>query len=301
MEMSAEMMKAIKEMKSMPPVPWPEYEGIPYPTFLTFRNKGAEQTIQGIKDFQSRETDIMICTHSKSGTHWTYEILALIISNTTELAKETKGEKMLEAIPDLSVLDALPSPRILDTHVQFQNIPTRHVEKGGKIIHMIRNPKDVSVSLYNHARKDVITLNLDIPWNEYFEIWMTGKLPYGSWFDYELGMEQAEKDHPGLIYTCYYEDVKKNPTKEIKKLADFLEINVTDETIDGIAKATTFDNMQKNKMDGSKFVSDDGQGFIYRKGEIGDWKNYYTVAQNERYEALFKEKMKDSQYKFQYE
>lgn len=35
------------------------------------------------------------------------------------------------------------------------------------------------------------------------------EVPYGSWFDYELGMEQAEKDHPGLIYTCYYEDVKK--------------------------------------------------------------------------------------------
>ncbi|XP_076115733.1 sulfotransferase 1C4-like isoform X1 [Mytilus galloprovincialis] len=300
MDIPPEMMKAIEQMKSLPPVPWPEYEGIPYPAFLTFRMKGAEQLIQGIKNFQSRETDILICTHSKSGTHWLYEILALITSNKTEIAKETKGEKMFEAIPDLSILDALPSPRILDTHVQFQYIPTRHVEKGGKIVHMIRNPKDVSVSLHNHARKD-ICINLDIPWNEYFEIWMTGKLPYGSWFDYELGMEQAEKDHPGLIYTCYYEDMKKNPTKEIKKLADFLEINVTDETVEGIAKATTFDNMQKNKMDGSKFVSVDGQGFIYRKGEIGDWKNYYTVAQNERYEALFKEKMKDSQYKFQYE
>ena len=33
--------------------------------------------------------------------------------------------------------------------------------------------------------------------------------PYGSWFDYELAMEQAEKDHPGMIYTIQYEQMKK--------------------------------------------------------------------------------------------
>jgi len=34
-------------------------------------------------------------------------------------------------------------------------------------------------------------------------------VPYGTWYDYELGMEQAEKDYPGMIFTCYYEDMKK--------------------------------------------------------------------------------------------
>jgi hypothetical protein len=33
-------------------------------------------------------------------------------------------------------------------------------------------------------------------------------VPYGTWYDYELGMEQAEKDYPGMIFTCYFEDMK---------------------------------------------------------------------------------------------
>lgn len=32
---------------------------------------------------------------------------------------------------------------------------------------------------------------------------------YGSWYDYELGMEEASVQYPGMIYTCYYEDFKR--------------------------------------------------------------------------------------------
>jgi hypothetical protein len=37
--------------------------------------------------------------------------------------------------------------------------------------------------------------------------------------------------------------------KEIEKLAEFLEVQTTKQTIKDIAMATAFDNMQKNKFD----------------------------------------------------
>ena len=36
-------------------------------------------------------------------------------------------------------------------------------------------------------------------------------------------------------------------------------------------------------------------------GAVGDWKNHFTVAMNEEFDALFKEKMKNSNLKFQFE
>ena len=36
-------------------------------------------------------------------------------------------------------------------------------------------------------------------------------------------------------------------------------------------------------------------------GKVGDWKNYFTVAQNEEIEKVLKERMNDSSFKFEYE
>ena len=36
-------------------------------------------------------------------------------------------------------------------------------------------------------------------------------------------------------------------------------------------------------------------------GEIGDWKNHFTVAMNEQFDAVFKEEMRDSDIDIQFE
>ncbi|CAG2208059.1 SULT1 [Mytilus edulis] len=231
----------------------PEWDGISYPSFIPFREKGAEKAIQDIMGFKSRESDILLATHCKSGTHWIYEIMQMLLRNTTELEKGAKSNSMLEGISDLSSLDSIPSPRILDTHCSFKYLPKQHIEKKNKIVHIVRNPKDVCVSFYHHASKDKFT-NFNGSWNDFFDLWMAGKLLYGAWYDYELEMEQAEKDFSGMIYTCYYEDMKQDPEKEIKKLADFLGVECSATHIEEVAKATSFKNMQEKSLTSPKFL-----------------------------------------------
>ena len=45
---------------------------------------------------------------------------------------------MLDAIPALSLLNQAPSPRLINTHLSFRY----------KIVHFVRNPKDVCVSYF---------------------------------------------------------------------------------------------------------------------------------------------------------
>ncbi|XP_076115878.1 sulfotransferase 1C4-like isoform X2 [Mytilus galloprovincialis] len=297
MALDLEKIKKIRE--SLEPVPLPEHDGVCYPSFLPFREKGAEQALKDITNFQSSDTDIMICTYAKSGTHWINEITSMLIRKTAELDNKDKATTMLETISDFSVTDDLQSPRLLNTHCQFRYLPKGQIVQRGKIIHMIRNPKDICASYYYHSRKDNIFLSFFGTWNEFFDLWMSAKCAYGSWYTYEKGIEQAEKDYPCMIFTCSYEEMKKDTERELKRLADFLEIPCTESTLEDIAKATSFQNMQHHKLDSTKEL--DGKGFIYRKGEIGDWKNYFTVAQNERFDEQYTERFKDSTYKLTFE
>jgi hypothetical protein len=76
----------------------------------------------------------------------------MLLKNKAEYTKEAKEFFFLEAMRDISKLDNIPSPRPLNTHLPYRWLPKQHIENGGKIVHVLRNPKDVAVSFYHHAR-----------------------------------------------------------------------------------------------------------------------------------------------------
>ena len=49
-------------------------------------------------------------------------------------------------------VDALPSPRILNTHYPVNSLPQQMTKQKTKIVHFIRNPKDIAVSLYHYLK-----------------------------------------------------------------------------------------------------------------------------------------------------
>ena len=80
---------------------------------------------------------------------------------------------------------------------------------------------------------------------------------------------------------------------------------MTDEELQALldeSSLKTLKTQDEPKSDAQKFLSGkDGKSVIYRKGEIGDWRDHFTVAQNDMYDKILDEAMKDSMFTFKYE
>lgn len=151
------------------------------------------------------------------------------------------------------------------------------------------------VSYYHFHR---MNRNLPAPgtWEEYFESFLTGKVCWGSWFDHVKGWWHA-KDQHRILY-LFYEDMKENPKHAIQKLAEFIGKSLDDKVLDKIVHHTSFSVMKQNPMANytsipAEFMNQSISPFI-RKGVVGDWKNHFTVAQNERFDDDYRKNMADT-------
>uniref|UniRef100_A0A2C9L9Q6 Sulfotransferase domain-containing protein n=1 Tax=Biomphalaria glabrata TaxID=6526 RepID=A0A2C9L9Q6_BIOGL len=62
---------------------------------------------------------------------------------------------------------------------------------------------------------------------------------------------------------------------------------------------TTFESMKERKGPAS-FQDDNGRPIMYRKGQVGDWVNYFTYEQNKWFDKVIRQAMKGSRLKFRY-
>ncbi|XP_071093763.1 sulfotransferase 1C2-like isoform X1 [Haliotis cracherodii] len=258
------------------------------------------EMIRNVQKFELRDDDVIIAAYPKCGTHWLWEIVTMLRAGNSEYNKKSKDIAMLGK-PTFERADELPSPRVLNSHLYFRQLPEKLVEKRIKTIFIMRNPKDVSVSYFNHAKGLKGIYNFDGTYSEYLDLFLEGKVPGGGYADYVKDWQKVKQDNPDLpILTLLYENLKKDPVKNIKTVAEFIGESVTDELCEQIAEACSFKKMKVADAE----VKEDlvhPTHMIYRKGEVGDWKNWITVAQNERFDDVIDRNLEGTGIVFTYE
>ncbi|KAM9426172.1 cytosolic sulfotransferase 3-like [Pholidichthys leucotaenia] len=265
-----------------------------------------------VQNFQARPDDILIATYPKAGTTWVSYILDLLYFEKTWKERQAtipiyNRVPFLEIyFPDLEtgkdLADNLPtSPRLIKTHFPVQFVPKSFWEQNCRVVYVARNAKDNMVSYFHFNRMDKGQPDPG-DWNDFFQQFIDGQMVFGSWYDHVNGWWK-KKDTYSNIHYMFFEDMVEDTGREIDKLCNFLSLSPSAEDKARITGGVQFDNMKKDKMANYSTlpVFDFKISHFMRKGKVGDWKNHFTVAQNEVFDEDYKKKMKDSTLKFRTE
>ncbi|XP_078497315.1 sulfotransferase 1 family member D1-like [Lissotriton helveticus] len=264
-----------------------------------------------IEATQARPDDLIIATYPKAGTTWISEIVDMIYNNgDPEKCKRNSIhvhfafiEFTFPGLPTgVQQLNVMKPPRMGKTHLPAQLMPKSFWDKKSKIIYVARNAKDSAVS-YFHFYKMAKRYPEPGTWPEYLEKFISGDVVCGSWYDHVKGWWKKARDHP-ILY-LFYEDMKEDPRREVLKVLHFLEREVSDEVLEKILHHTSFQEMKSNPMANYRalpdFLLDHNVSPFMRKGVAGDWKNMFTVAQNETFDEDYERKMAGSTLRFRTE
>ncbi|KAK2635993.1 hypothetical protein Ddye_030785 [Dipteronia dyeriana] len=261
------------------------------------------------RHFQAKDTDIVLVTFPKSGTTW-LKALTYTIANRSRYTLEntpllTTPSHDLVPFTDLeiysknqsSILEDLPTPRILATHLPYASLPQSIINSNCRIVYLCRNPLDQFTSYWHFVLQPADPVSID----EAFEKFCQGVTMFGPVWDHELGYWKASLEKSNNVLFLKYEDLKEDIIYSTKKLADFIGCPFTNEeeaqgVIEEISKFCSFDNMKNLQVNQTGKVAYFGMETkaFFRKGKVGDWTNHLTPSMSKRLHNLMEEKFGES-------
>ncbi|XP_037639598.1 amine sulfotransferase-like [Sebastes umbrosus] len=278
----------------------PDHELVQHKGFNLISGIHDPDDVDQIYDLEIRDSDVFAVTYPKSGTIWMQQIMLLLEAkgDLTAISK-VNNHSNADLVPWIELngtretFITAPSPRQRVSHLQFQFMPAALSQKG-KVIYVARNPKDVLVS-YFYFHKVANMLETPKDFDDFFEKFMRGNVFGGSWFEH-VKTWYSHKDDMNMLFITY-EEMIQDLQSAVERISLFLGKELTDEQLADVVKHSTFKNMRKIPQANYEQVPgallSHHQGRFMRKGTIGDWKNHFTVAQNQRFDELFHREMKD--------
>ncbi|KAM7287069.1 sulfotransferase ssu-1 [Ixodes scapularis] len=265
-------------------------------------------TVRAALKHRPRDGDVVLITYPKSGSHWTLQIIQLILNrgeSTSNFAELVKRTPSLEA-QGLKSLEDLQPPRVARTH--FDLLRHNFNEKA-KYIYVARSPWDVCVSFY-HVAKCVPGFRFQNgTLDDFFETFLNTNFGFGHYFDHVLS-GHSFKDYTNVLFLTF-EELKAEKPPAVLKIAYFLgeehgkmledDREIFDRVLrkstieymrgafDVDAKAFTavFTNVREVNADDTSATKPTGVDNapkleLFRKGRANDWKEVLTKEQMER-------------------
>ncbi|XVF00172.1 hypothetical protein REPUB_Repub03eG0262300 [Reevesia pubescens] len=260
------------------------------------------------KHFQALDDDIIVASKPKAGTTWLKALVFTIVNrNRFTLSNSPLNsanphdvvpyfEHVLYAKGQIPNLTTIPSPRLFGTHLPYSALSESVKQSNSRIVYVTRNPLDAIVSFWHFMR--TIPRFAEWPLEECFEMFCRGEESFGPYWDHALGYWKESLEKPNKVLFLRYEDLKEDLKLQIKKIAEFIgfPFSVEEEKsgiIEEIEKSCSLNNLKEldvNKTGKVEWSQMQNKSF-FRKGEVGDYINYFSPSAIERFNKILEEKL----------
>jgi aryl sulfotransferase len=255
-------------------------------------------------DFEFRDDDIVIATYAKSGTTWVQQIVSQLIFDGAEGLEVAHMSPWIDLrIPPREVkmpeVAAQEHRRFVKTHLPVDALV---FSPKAKYIYIARDGRDVVWSMYNHHKTanekwyhalnetpGLVGAPIEPPTDDvrqYFLDWMD-KDGHPFWPFWENARSWwAIRELPNVLM-LHFADLKRDMPGQIRRVAEFLDIEIDESKWDAILEHCSFDYMKANATKsvplGGAFWEGGAKTFVH-KGKNGRWRDVLSAEDVARYE-----------------
>jgi aryl sulfotransferase len=255
--------------------------------------------------FPYRSGDIVIASWARSGTTWLQQIVAqLLLGPKADLNLERLSPWVEHRVMPLPLLirslESQQHRRFLKTHLPADVLP---MSDKARYLFIGRDGRDVAISLYNFhkshtplayriikksagdAIRPLVAPNADF--EEYFDEWLEKDgypwWPYWSCIRSWWALRSLKN-----VCLVHYRDLSTDLGTEMRRIAEFLELEIQSDTWAELIELCTFGSMRSRsgKLFGryADNVLHGGLQSFFRKGTSDQWRTLLSSKQIERYE-----------------
>jgi aryl sulfotransferase len=261
-------------------------------------------------DFPFRDDDVVVGTYAKSGTTWTQQIVGQLIHQgdpNMAIGEISPWWDMRIVPPEVrqAVLDQ-PHRRVVKTHLPADALV---MSPRAKYLYVARDGRDVIWSLHNHhSNHSELAFDLlnntpglvgaplpraDPDIRRYFMTWLENDgQPYWSFWE-NVSTWWALRRLPN-VKLVHFARLKADLAGEMRKIADFLDVEIPEAKWPQMIEHCTFDWMKANptkSAPGGGAFWEGGADVFINKGTNGRWKDVLSPAESLAYETAARERL----------
>lgn len=241
--------------------------------------------------------DFVLLRYPKSGITWLRAMISQIYSQRLgiELPYLIGSSEFERRVP------TCPRVFVAMDNIKLDRDDMRSLLENKKTVLLLRDPRDIAVSLYFHfckrsTRQELLAYGIpnDIEKRGLFDFVMSPDWGLPRIISFEEYWRPAIENAPKSI-VLHYEELRANTEKHLGDLMSFMGANVTPEELKDAISFASFENMRKREAEQNLDTAilspgnvADSESFKTRKGKVGGYRDYFSDEQLKAVDELLR-------------